>query len=76
MYDLIIINIYRFQCLWIGFHEIDNIGHSFDDAMTWHNDVDNIYMILYDDIYEGCYLGFAGFTCVITCFVGFTRVIT
>ena len=31
--------------------------------------------ILHDDIYEGCYPGFANFTRVITCFVGFIRVI-
>ena len=28
----------------IYFNEIDDTGHDFDDATTWHDDVDNIYI--------------------------------
>ena len=65
-YDFTVINVYRFHCLWIGFYEIDDTDYGFDDAMRGMMTLIYIYTwFLYDDIYEGCYLDFAGFTRVI-----------
>ena len=50
-YYFTVINVYRFQCLWIGFYEIDETEYGFDDAMRWHDDIDiythDFYMMTY-----------------------------
>ena len=56
--------VYRIYCLnylWKVLHDLRDIWHGFDDAMTRHGYVDIYIYVLYDDSHEGFHLDFTGF---------------